>query len=177
MSSQQDKGRPLDSSIGRIVSVTGSKAIVLLDGASEARMRSLSRPPGNGNSARDRHDQYTVLAIVSALSVPVPSQREGDNEVWIAELGLVGELLKAADTGRSFFNRGVTVYPGLGDRVRVAVKAELEVLSAAATAQRCVSAPSGRTARSRQWSASTSCSASTSPCSARPAPASRAPRR
>ena len=37
----------------------------------------------------------TVLAIVSALSVPVPSQREGDNEVWIAELGLVGELLKA----------------------------------------------------------------------------------
>ena len=54
----------------------------------------------------------TVLAIVSALSVPVPSQREGDSEVWIAELGLVGELLKATDTGRSFFNRGVTVYPG-----------------------------------------------------------------
>ena len=36
-----------------------------------------------------------VLAIVSALSVPVPAQREGENEVWIAELGLVGELWKA----------------------------------------------------------------------------------
>ena len=36
-----------------------------------------------------------VLAIVSALSVPVPAQREGEGELWIAELGLVGELLKA----------------------------------------------------------------------------------
>jgi DNA helicase HerA-like ATPase len=67
-----------------------------------------------------------VLAIVSALSVPVPSQREGDGEVWIAELGLVGELLKTANSPRLMFNRGVTVYPALGDRVRVAVKAELE---------------------------------------------------
>ena len=33
-----------------------------------------------------------VLAIVSALSVPVPAQREGESELWIAELGLVGEL-------------------------------------------------------------------------------------
>ena len=38
-----------------------------------------------------------VLAIVSALSVPVPAQREGESELWIAELGLVGELWKAAD--------------------------------------------------------------------------------
>jgi DNA helicase HerA-like ATPase len=127
MSSQQDKGRPLDSSIGRIVSVTGSKAIVLLDAASETRIRSLADRPEMGTLLAIDTTNTTVLAIVSALSVPVPSQREGDNEVWIAELGLVGELLKATDTGRSFFNRGVTVYPGLGDRVRVAVKAELEI--------------------------------------------------
>ena len=127
MSSQQDKGRPLDSSIGRIVSVTGSKAIVLLDAASETRIRSLADRPEMGTLLAIDTTNTTVLAIVSALSVPVPSQREGDNEVWIAELGLVGELLKATDTGRSFFNRGVTVYPGLGDRVRVAVKTELEI--------------------------------------------------
>ena len=76
-----------------------------------------------------------VLAIVSALSVPVPSQREGENEVWIAELGLVGELLKASDTGRPAFNRGVTVYPALGDRVRVALKSELEIAFCGATAR------------------------------------------
>ena len=68
-----------------------------------------------------------VLAIVSALSVPVPAQRDGEAEIWIAELGLVGELWRD-DSGRhSVFARGVTTYPSLGDRVRVASKAELEV--------------------------------------------------
>src|SRR6185437_17008931 len=67
-----------------------------------------------------------ALAIVSALSVPVPAQREGEGEIWIAELGLVGELIKTPDNKRPKFNRGVTVYPALGDRVRVASKAELE---------------------------------------------------
>ena len=96
MSSQQDKSRPLDPSIGRIVSVTGSKAIVLLDVASEGGIRSLSDRPEMGTLLAIDTAKTTVLAIVSALSVPVPSQREGDNEVWIAELGLVGELLKPA---------------------------------------------------------------------------------
>ena len=126
MSSQQDRSRPLDPSIGRIVSVTGSKAIVLLDGTSDAGIRSLGDRPEMGTLLAIDTANTTVLAIVSALSVPVPSQREGDNEVWIAELGLVGELLKASDTRRPTFNRGVTVYPALGDRVRVALKSELE---------------------------------------------------
>jgi Cdc6-like AAA superfamily ATPase len=67
-----------------------------------------------------------VLAIVSALSVPMPAQRDGDMEVWIAELGLVGELWKT-DGRPDSFNRGVTVYPALGDRARVASKHELEL--------------------------------------------------
>jgi uncharacterized protein len=68
-----------------------------------------------------------VLAIVSALSVPVPAQRDGDPEVWIAELGLVGELVKSPDGRIKNFNRGVTAYPSLGDRVRVTTKPELEM--------------------------------------------------
>jgi DNA helicase HerA-like ATPase len=67
-----------------------------------------------------------VLAIVSALSVPVPSQGDGDAEIWIAELGLVGELRMSSDGSNASFNRGVTVYPSLGDRVRVARGQELQ---------------------------------------------------
>ena len=122
-----DKTRPFDSSIGRIVSVTGSKAIVLLDGASSAPVRSLNDRPEMGTLLAIDTANTIVLAIVSALSVPVPAQREGDAEVWIAELGLVGELWKSQDNGRPKFNRGVTVYPALGDRCRVASKAELEI--------------------------------------------------
>jgi hypothetical protein len=115
-----------DASIGRIVSVTGSKAIVLLDGAGELRARSPDGRPEMGTLLAIDTARTTVLAIVSALSVPVPSQRDGDGEVWIAELGLVGELSKPSENRDPNFNRGVTAYPALGDRVRPALKSELE---------------------------------------------------
>jgi hypothetical protein len=59
------------------------------------------------------------------LNVPVPAHREGEGELWIAELGLVGELVKRGN-GTVGFNRGVSIYPTLGDRVRVASRVELE---------------------------------------------------
>ncbi len=114
-----------DGSIGRIVSVTGSKAIVLLDGPLGAKTRTISDRPEMGTLLAIDTPTTVALAIVSALSVPVPAQREGDTEIWIAELGLVGELWKNAEGKATSFNRGVTIYPGLGDRARVATKAEL----------------------------------------------------
>ena len=68
-----------------------------------------------------------VLAIVAALSVPMPAQQEGERELWIAELGLVGELWKDSLGGPVAFSRGVSVYPALGDRVRVATRQELDL--------------------------------------------------
>ncbi len=115
-----------DASIGRIVSVTGSKAIVLLDGGNASRDRSSDNRPEMGTLLAIDTGRTTVVAIVSALSVPVPSQREGEGEVWIAELGLVGELGSPNPNGTASFNRGVSAYPSLGDRVRIAQKPELE---------------------------------------------------
>ena len=116
-----------DSSIGRIVSVTGSKAIVLLDGGgSDARPRSGAQRPEMGTLFAIDTADTAVLAIVCALSVPVPAHREGESELWIAELGLVGELSKDSDGKSIAFNRGVSNYPALGDRVRIASRPELE---------------------------------------------------
>ncbi len=121
-----------DHSIGRIVSVTGSKAIVLLDGghspaATVKRGAMALQRPEMGTLLAIDTVNTVVLAIVSALSVPVPAQREGDTEIWIAELGLVGELWRPKENRAGSFNRGVTAYPTLGDRVRVASKPELEM--------------------------------------------------
>jgi DNA helicase HerA-like ATPase len=116
----------IDASIGRIVSVTGSKAIVLLDGGGDMRNRSPETRPEMGTLLAIETARTTALAIVSALSVPVPSQRDGEGEVWIAELGLVGELAGAHSGSEYSFNRGVTAYPALGDRVRLAQRGELE---------------------------------------------------
>jgi DNA helicase HerA-like ATPase len=115
-----------DDSIGRIVSVTGSKAIVLLDNGQAPTARGPQRPEMGTLLAIDTASTV-ALAIVSALSVPVPAQREGENEIWIAELGLVGELWRSRDGRPTTFNRGVSSYPSLGHRVRVASKAELEL--------------------------------------------------
>jgi DNA helicase HerA-like ATPase len=115
-----------DPSIGRIVSVTGAKAIVLLDNDSRRPIRDAASRPDMGTLLAIETAETIVLAIVSALSVPVPAQREGEGEIWIAELGLVGELRRSADDMSGYFNRGVTIYPGLGDRVRVASKVELQ---------------------------------------------------
>ncbi|NJO22418.1 MAG: DUF87 domain-containing protein [Sphingomonadales bacterium] len=119
--------RPDDSSIGRIVSVTGSKAIVLLDSGQAHAARGSSPRPEMGTLLAIDTAGTVALAIVSALSVPVPAQREGENEIWIAELGLVGELWRGRDGRPTTFNRGVSSYPSLGHRVRVASKAELEL--------------------------------------------------
>ena len=119
-----------DALIGRIVSVTGAKAIVMLDGGQVGEDRRLREPkqrPEMGTLFAIDTTNTAVLAIVSALSVPVPAQREGESELWIAELGLVGELLKGGDGRAASFNRGVSVYPALGDRVRVASRQELEL--------------------------------------------------
>jgi len=115
---------PGDKSLGRIVSVTGSKAIVLLDSAKSGRGRAAEKPDMGTLMAIDTADTV-VLAIVSALSVPVPAHRDDDTEIWIAELGLVGELWRDKSGQATIFARGVTTYPSLGDRVRVASKAEL----------------------------------------------------
>ncbi|HEX4893047.1 MAG TPA: DUF87 domain-containing protein, partial [Hyphomicrobiaceae bacterium] len=115
-----------DGSIGRIVSVTGARAIVLLDYQHDLRPSGSERPEMGTLLAIDT-SSTVVLAIVSALNVPVPAQREGEMEIWIAELGLVGELRRGKDGQPETFNRGVTIYPALGDRVRVAVKRELEI--------------------------------------------------
>ncbi len=117
-----------DQSIGRIVSVTGSKAIVLLDSAAEGSVRPpAAQRPEMGTLLAIETAHTTVLAIVSALSVPVPAQREGEAEIWIAELGLVGELWKNTTGRAASFNRGVTIYPALGDRVHLATKSQLEL--------------------------------------------------
>lgn len=113
-----------DQSIGRIVSVAGAKAIVMLDQA-PVHTASSERPE-MGMLLAIETSRTVVLAIISALSIPVPSQRDNESEFWVAELSLVGELRASrGEAGLRFF-RGTSSYPALGDRVRLASHVELQ---------------------------------------------------
>lgn len=135
---QSIDGRDGDGSIGRIVSVTGSRAIVMLDPAQDGSQYEANDRPEMGTLLAIDTANTVVLAIVSALSVPVPANSDNDTEIWIAELGLVGELWKNAEGDVTSFKRGTTFYPSLGDRVRVATKHELR-MSFCGTGERAVS--------------------------------------
>jgi len=110
------------SSIGRIVSVTGSQAVVMLDNETDG-------PRGKraelGAVLKIDTPSCILLGLVSALSIPVPSQREGEPEIRVAELELIGQLIKNDDGSIGAFLRGVSGYPSLGDMVDTATAEEL----------------------------------------------------
>ena len=72
--------------IGHVVSVTGSQAVVLLDrennqiGGKRAEL---------GAILKIDTPSSIILGLVSALSIPVPAQRDGEQEVRVAELELI----------------------------------------------------------------------------------------
>ena len=80
-----------------IVPVTASRALLLLDGPQKSRVRLNDRPDIGALLAIDTASTV-VLAVVSALTAPVP-ERDGEAEISIAELELVGALQRDA-TGR-----------------------------------------------------------------------------
>jgi DNA helicase HerA-like ATPase len=108
--------------IGRIVSVTGSQAVVMLDNATD-------RPRGKraelGAIMKIDTPSSVILGLVSALSIPVPSQKESVPDIRVAELELIGQLTKEQDGSIGAFLRGVSGYPSLGDAVDTASADEL----------------------------------------------------
>jgi len=113
-------------SIGRIVSVSGSEAIVLLNNSISDDVSIIQNRPEIGTLLKLKTSNAVVLALVSALNVPMPSQRDQESEVWIAELELVGEIVEDGESRRKEFRRGVTIYPSLGEKVYMATRQELE---------------------------------------------------
>lgn len=115
--------------IGEIVSLSGDKAIVLLDHVSGSETDIRARVE-IGALMRIETPFSQTIALVCAMSVPAPAENRGDKEFRILELELVGELLTNAANGRRYFRRGVSIYPSLGDVVEPASHEDLELVYA-----------------------------------------------
>lgn len=116
-----------EKSIGRIISVSGSQAIVLLEDAAGGRRKTDTLRPVMGTLLRVRTPTSMVLGLVSAQSVPVPTPESTAREVRILELELVGELLLDEQGKVRSFRRGVTRHPSLGDQVFETAARDLEL--------------------------------------------------
>ena len=111
--------------VGRIVAVTGAHAIILLDAEERIGEVEAERSPEIGTLLKVDCSMSISLALVSALSSPMPSHNKGEQELRIVEVEFIGELPKDENGKPKGFRRGISSYPSLGDTVFRASRAEL----------------------------------------------------
>ena len=111
--------------VGRIVAVTGAHAIILLDVEDRTGEVDMERSPEIGTLLKVDTANSISLALVSALSSPMPSHNKGEQELRIVEVEFIGELPKDENGKPKAFRRGISSYPSLGDTVYRATRTEL----------------------------------------------------
>jgi len=111
--------------VGRVVAVSGSQVITLLEKGRQDGDESDSPKLQIGTLVKLETSASTVYGMVSGLSIPIPKQDAGDTELNIIEMELVGETMKGPDEGKRPFQRGVSIFPTLSDSVFMASKDDL----------------------------------------------------
>ena len=96
--------------IGRVIAVSAAQVIVLLESLNGAvRVEAIEM----GALVKVQTRASTVFGMVSALRVPLPSLSAPDEDLKIAEIELLGEMLRGADGVYGAFQRGVSVFPAI----------------------------------------------------------------
>jgi len=98
--------------IGRVIAVSASQVIVLLEVRSAEAARQ-SQPLEMGALVKLQTRASTVFGMVNALRVPLPSLSAPDQDLKIVEIELLGEMLRDAGGAFSGFQRGVSVFPSI----------------------------------------------------------------
>ena len=113
--------------VGRIVAVTGGHAVILIDSEARQSGGADEKSPEIGSLLKVDTPKSISLAMISALSSPMPSHSPEERELRIVEVELIGELAKDVHGSPMWFRRGISCYPSLGDIVYRATKSELEI--------------------------------------------------
>jgi len=112
--------------IGRIVSVAGSQAVVLME---ESPDNKAIIPAGlmMGTIVKVPLPQTVVYGLVVGLSVPIPAE-SGANEMKVMEIELIGESVRSEDGSLSPFRRGVSMSPPLVSAVYMTSQDDLRLV-------------------------------------------------
>jgi DNA helicase HerA-like ATPase len=110
--------------LGRVVSVAGSGVSVLLEpGSGQAAPLSALQV---GAVVRIPTPGSVVFGMIASLRIENPSSKPDDIETGFAEVELLGEELLATDDHSARpFQRGVSIYPGLGSITYTATRDDL----------------------------------------------------
>lgn len=112
--------------IGRIVSVAGSQAIVLME---ESPDNKAIIPAGlmMGTIVKIPLPQTVVFGLVVGLSVPIPEE-SGAHEMKVMEIELIGESVRTDGGELTPFRRGVSMSPPLVSAVFMTDQSDLKLV-------------------------------------------------
>jgi DNA helicase HerA-like ATPase len=113
----------IDLRVGRVIAITPSHAIVLLERRDATGISDPAMPLEMGTLVKLHSRVSTVYGMITGLRVPLPSLEPSEKDLRLAELELVGEIQGADGTG--FFRRGVSAYPALDEPVYLASAIDL----------------------------------------------------
>src|SRR5436309_2283499 len=133
-----DIGALSDVRIGRIIAVSASQAVALLERCDPSSASDRDWPVEMGALVKMQTRVSTVYGMVSGLRVPLPNLSPSDQELKVIELELAGETLREENGDQGAFRRGVSAYPALDELVYRASAADLAKVYArpsSATAQ------------------------------------------
>jgi DNA helicase HerA-like ATPase len=111
--------------IAHIVSVTGSHAIAILEWSADPTQRAKDPRIQIGAVVQIQTPGAAVIALVSAITAPMPEMAGKKEEIGLIELNLCGEIYMSDTSRRLGFRRGVTNLPSLGDPVMLADRHDL----------------------------------------------------
>ena len=124
----RERGSALASSpvtIGRIVSVTGPRAVASLDRSSQHVFQYEAPRVQIGALLKVVTPGSSVIGLVTGVSTPIPEKNEEPGEIGLVELNLVGEIGPVGPDGQLSFRLGVASPPTIGDPLLLADRHDL----------------------------------------------------
>src|SRR5260370_30118640 len=125
-----DIGAISDVRIGRMIAVSASEAVALLERCDPSRASERDWPVEMGALVKMQTRVSTVYGMVSGLRVPLPNLTPSDQELKVVELELAGECVREANGEFGPFPRGVSAHPALDEPVYLASPADLPLVYA-----------------------------------------------
>jgi DNA helicase HerA-like ATPase len=113
-----------DQRVGRVIAITPSQAIILLERRDASGSADIVVPLEMGTLVKLRSRVSVVYGMITGLRVPLPSLEPSDKDLRLVELELVGEI-RHADGASGCFRRGVSGYPALDEPVYLASASDL----------------------------------------------------
>lgn len=111
--------------IGRIVSVTGPRAVAALDRSAQRILHEEAPRVQIGALLKVATPASSVIGLVTGVSKPMPATDEESEEIGLVELNLVGEIGLVGPDRQPMFRLGVASPPTIGDSLLLADRNDL----------------------------------------------------